>query len=215
MSKKNKNVSRDEINGVGSKEPVVEQSESVLEETPTKVEDKGFVEKLKDVVKPAVKKVEKTVKNKVAELTESNDPAIKNLMNSLKSYGDEVGPGAVNKGPKFVASKNYALYMTLKSVVETKDIKEFTAKMDAVSIVFKDQTKGAFDEFRLHRYDQQWTWGKKSLTTYQNLVTVICTLCDASKRKDAIKLVDLDKAFDVSQVSLSEDGISNIKRYYA
>lgn len=139
------------------------------------------------------------------------------FVNNLINYNTDMDPNAESTlSDEKGAAKNYNLYIQLKDAVETEDYLSFKVKFDIINMAYTVFSKQAFDEFALFRYDQAWSskWGEESLTTFQNLNTVICTLCNIKTRAASLSGLDLDKALDHTVLEITELGINNIKKYY-
>lgn len=140
------------------------------------------------------------------------------FVNSLIAYNTAMNPNDEDnvitdeKG----AARNYNLYIQMKDAIETEDYLVFKSKFDMINMVYVAYAKEAFEEFTLFKYDQAWAskWGELSLTTFQNLNTVICTLCNIKTRAASIDSISLDKSLDLTKIELSEIGVNNIKKYY-
>lgn len=139
------------------------------------------------------------------------------FVNNLVSYNSSMSPNAdeplsEEKG----AAKNYNLYIQIKDCISKTDYKEFKTEFDIINMVYLNYGKDAFDEFALFRYDQAWAskWGNTSLTTFQNLNTVICSLCDIKTRAANLASISLDKSLDTTLLELDEVAVNNIKKYY-
>lgn len=157
-----------------------------------------------------------TVAEKLAKF--SNDVGEYGVfVNNLINYNNSMDPNnEVALSDEKGAAKNYNLYIQVKDAVESEDYLTFKVKFDVINMAYTQFAKGAFDEFALFRYDQAWAskWGEVSLTTFQNLNTLICTLCNIKTRASALASLDLDKALDPTVLELTEVGINNIKKYY-
>lgn len=140
------------------------------------------------------------------------------FVNNLIAYNKAMNPNdeenviTEEKG----AARNYNLYIQIKDAIETEDYLVFKSKFDMINMAYTAFEKEAFNEFALFKYDQSWAskWGELSLTTFQNLNTVICTLCNIKTRAASIDAISLDKSLDITKIELSEIGINNIKKYY-
>ena len=139
------------------------------------------------------------------------------FVNNLIAYNTAMDPNneetlTDEKG----AAKNYNLYIQIKDAIETEDYLAFKSKFDLINMVYTVFNKGAFNEFALFRYDQAWAakWGNISLTTFQNLNTLITSLCDINTRASELSSLSLDKSLDLTKIELSELGANNIKKYY-
>lgn len=157
----------------------------------------------------------KTIKQKLQEISENGPVALRSLISKLDMHNEQCGPKAADRGLPFLAGRHYDLYNTLKQVVETKDQKQFTVKMDIVNLMFLQYKDEAFKDVKLTRGDFYWQWGEKSLETYINLVTLICNLANLETRaKTAKNLISPEKATDIETTTLSEVAVANIRKYY-
>lgn len=139
------------------------------------------------------------------------------FVNNLVSYNKSMSPNAEETlSDEKGAAKNYNLYIQIKDCVSKTDYKEFKTEFDIINMVYLNYAKDAFDEFALFRYDQAWAskWGNTSLTTFQNLNTVICSLCDIKTRAANLASISLDKSLDTTVLELDEIAVNNIKKYY-
>lgn len=139
------------------------------------------------------------------------------FVNNLIQYSKNMDPDSEEtvtdeKG----AARNYNLYIQMRDAIEEEDYLTFKSKFDIINMAYAVYSKGAFNEFALFRYDQAWSakWGDLSLTTFQNLNTLICTLCDISTRASELDSLSLDKSLDLTKIELTELGANNIKKYY-
>lgn len=135
---------------------------------------------------------------------------------NMTDYELAMNPDAPTPTDDKGAGRNYNLYIQIKDTASQEDYDRFKVEFDIVNMVYTQYKDGAFDEFQLFRFDRAWTskWGEKSLTTFQNLNTVICALCDISTRQNNLATIDLDKALDPTKIELSDIAINNIKKYY-
>lgn len=139
------------------------------------------------------------------------------FVNNLIDYNKNMDPNSEEtvtdeKG----AARNYNLYIQMRDAIEEEDYLTFKSKFDIINMAYAVFNKGAFNEFALFRYDQAWSakWGDLSLTTFQNLNTLICTLCDINTRAAELDSLSLDKSLDLTKIELTELGANNIKKYY-
>lgn len=152
-------------------------------------------------------------KAKVRKIADDGMVMFAGIASKIIGYDEAMNP-KIGITEQAGAAKQYDLLNTLKSVINTEDYKVFKAKFDIINLGFRAYSKDSFDEFMLFRFDQKWKWSKKDLTTSQHLSTLISQLCDLSTRADSLKKIDIDRALDASVITLSETGISNIKKYY-
>ena len=153
-----------------------------------------------------------SVEDKLKTISEKAIPTFKQLAAKLIAYNEAMGTGIID--PNLGVGKQLDLANTLKSAVETKDASEFKIKMDIINLTFMAYSNSGFNVYKIFRFDDKWKWNKKDLTTLQNLAMIISTLASLSDRKKNIKKIDLDKALDKDEITLSEDAINNIKSYY-
>jgi len=137
------------------------------------------------------------------------------LIAKLEGYNDIMNPKGVGVTAKVGAGKNYDLYTTIKSVVNSPEFGAFKIKFDIINLMFKANSAGSFSKHNLQRYDLEWTWGSKSLATYQSLAHLISTLADKATRESMLKTkVSLNNALNKDMVELNDNSIEFIKRYY-
>ena len=122
--------------------------------------------------------------------------------------------GTMAVKPSSGAANNYDLYNTIKQAVSDTNPEVFRIKFNIINLAFIAFKNEAFNEFKLHRFDYEWKWGKESLTTYQYLVTAISILADKSTREQEIGKGILDRALDKDAISLNDVAIQNIVKYY-
>jgi hypothetical protein len=135
-----------------------------------------------------------------------------NIVKTLRYYNNQmfefVPNASVGNG------QNYTLYNLLINIVNEKKYDVFKNKFDIVNLIFKELSSKGFYQPSLLRFLDKWIWGVKSLTTYSNLVTLICMLCDKSTRNKNKNKISLDKALDKKTTSFTDQAIENIKKYY-
>ncbi len=182
------------------------QQEEVVEESKVELDGNAIAKLL---AQPGIKIVDK-----LETIRTQGTVPYKMLMTKLFGYNDLMSPNAPSLEPVKGAGRNFDLYTVLKSVVSEEDYTVFKVKFDLVNMVFKTLKGEAYNEYMLHRHDQQWKWGKETLTTYQHLVTIISSLCDMSTRAHSLKHLSLDKALDKNVIVLSDKAIDNITKYY-
>ena len=157
-----------------------------------------------------------TVAQKIAAF--ANDVGdIGKFVNNMVTYNTTMDPNLEESlSDEKGAAKSYNLYILIKDALEQEDYAAFKVKFDIINMIFTNYSATAFDEFALFRYDQAWMnkWGETSLTTFQNLCTLICTLCDIKTRAANLDSIDLDSALDSKKIELTETAINNIRKYY-
>lgn len=201
-----------------SKEPVqVEQTDTNESKEPTqaeKVETKEpvvVIPQETDVLKILSSKI--SFKEKIEAISKSDSVQYRSLANKLLSYNDKMF-GTMAVKPSSGAANNYDLYNTIKQAVSDTNPEVFRIKFNIINLAFIAFKNEAFNEFKLHRFDYEWKWGKESLTTYQYLVTAISILADKSTREQEIGKGILDRALDKDDISLNDVAIQNIVKYY-
>jgi len=158
-----------------------------------------------------------SVKEKLATLSTEADLGISMLVKGLLEYAEEFGPGKPECDGDVVVGKLYGIYNVIKGVVETPDSAEFAVKMDILNLVFREygEPGEAFYPTMLVRYDYLWKWGDAPLKTHQVLCTLISKLADKAGREEAIKKVNINNQFARTGLSISQDTIERIIRYYS
>jgi len=167
----------------------------------------------KDDIAKLLKDPSLTVDEKLQRIMEKGVPVFKSLVSKLIGYREAMSSTGITD-PKFGASKQYDLLMTLKSALSDPDYNSFKVKFDIINLAVMNY-QDAFSTPALCRFDAYWTWNKKDMQTLHNLAIVINTLADLSKRKENIKKVNLTKALDKNTTSLTDGVIANIQKYYA
>jgi len=167
----------------------------------------------KDDIAQLLKDPSLTVDEKLQRIAEKGVPVFKSLVSKLIGYREAMSSTGITD-PKFGASKQYDLLMTLKSALSDPDYNSFKVKFDIINLAVMNY-QDAFSTPALCRFDAYWTWNKKDMQTLHNLAIVINTLADLSKRKENIKKVNLTKALDKNTTSLTDGVIANIQKYYA
>lgn len=164
-----------------------------------------------DVLKILSSKI--SFKEKIEAISKSDSVQYRSLANKLLSYNDKMF-GTMAVKPSSGAANNYDLYNTIKQAVSDTNPEVFRIKFNIINLAFIAFKNEAFNEFKLHRFDYEWKWGKESLTTYQYLVTAISILADKSTREQEIGKGILDRALDKDAISLNDVAIQNIVKYY-
>lgn len=100
-----------------------------------------------------------------------------------------------------------------------KDYETFRAGWNVLSIYFSvyhgsntAQSYSALSEFSTNRFLHAWTKGEDQSNAYKNLITLLRATRNKETRKHDIKTIDLAK---VAPNVISEDGLSNLKKFYA
>lgn len=169
-------------------------------------------------IKVILNKTGITVREKLDLIKYSGPTSLKEAVDKLDKYEAAMNPEIEIKDSSVGATNNYSLYTLIKNIASTRDYEKFKLRFDIINLYFKEYQYSGFNEFLLQRFDEKWSWGEDNLITYQNLITVITSLCDITKRASNLKRLDLDKALDPTVVRpLNTNGgfaIQNIKAYY-
>ena len=169
-------------------------------------------------IKVILNKTGITVREKLDLIKYSGPTSLKEAVDKLDKYETAMNPEIEIKDSSVGATNNYSLYTLIKNIASTRDYEKFKLRFDIINLYFKEYQYSGFNEFLLQRFDEKWSWGEDNLITYQNLITVITSLCDITKRASNLKRLDLDKALDPTVVRpLNANGgfaIQNIKAYY-
>lgn len=188
-----------------------ESQEPVQAELVEKKEPVVTIPQETDVLKILSSKI--SFKEKIEAISKSESVQYRSLANKLLSYNDKMF-GTMAVKPSSGAANNYDLYNTIKQAVSDTNPEVFRIKFNIINLAFIAFKNEAFNEFKLHRFDYEWKWGKESLTTYQYLVTAISILADKSTREQEISKGILDRALDKDAISLNDVAIQNIVKYY-
>ena len=203
-----------------TQEPVQPDTNETQEPEQQEPEQAALVEKKEpvvtvpqetDVLKILSSKI--SFKEKIEAISKSDSVQYRSLANKLLSYNDKMF-GTMAVKPSSGAANNYDLYNTIKQAVSDTNPEVFRVKFNIINLAFIAFKNEAFNEFKLHRFDYEWKWGKESLTTYQYLVTAISILADKSTREQEIGKGILDRALDKDAISLNDVAIQNIVKYY-
>ena len=169
-------------------------------------------------IKVILNKTGITVREKLDLIKYSGPTSLKEAVDKLDKYETAMNPEIEIKDSSVGATNNYSLYTLIKNIASTRDYEKFKLRFDIINLYFKEYQYSGFNEFLLQRFDEKWSWGEDNLITYQNLITVITSLCDITKRASNLKRLDLDKALDPTVVRpLNANGgfaIQKIKAYY-
>jgi len=154
---------------------------------------------------------------KLAAIAADATPVVSVLTRSLLGFAEEFAPGKPEQTPTYVLGKLYNLYNTLQAAINTEDNGEFNIKMDIINLVFRANCghNEAFHPTLLLRYDYLWTWGDVTLKTHQVLCSLICALADRSTREVEIKKVNITNSYAREGLSISQDKIERLIRYYS
>lgn len=188
--------------------------EPELENTPTAQEEVPAPQSLEEVLKFITDKANGTMRERLQSIATSGVMEARLLVSKLLTYNENMWSrvAAADKG----AGYNYDLYNFLLDVMNTGNYNVFKIKMDIISIIFKEFANEGYAEQMLHRFDTEWEkrWGKQSLTTYQNMITVVAMLSDMSTRKKNMERISLDLALTKKDTFFSDTVIANLKKYY-
>lgn len=150
------------------------------------------------------------------EIIKRNGNAItQDTVNKLLNYEAVMGNNGGMIDETQGAAKNYELFLTIRRVIESTDNAEFQALFSLVNLVFKEYSNSAYKEVKLHRFDAQWAGGNKNLTSYQNIATCICMLCDIMQRSNNLKRVNFGVVFDPEKTIFKEVNAQSVIKYYS
>lgn len=153
-----------------------------------------------------------SLKEKLDTIAKQALPKLSMLVVKLLGYNETMRAEVIDS--KVGAPKQYDLYNTLMSVINTVDYNEFKVKFDVVNTVFLAYKDESFKDVKLFRFDNKWTWGSKELITFHHLITIITILADLSKRKENLKKIDMVKALDSTETGITAAVSENIQKYY-
>jgi len=197
-------------------------AEPVVDDVPEKSKDiiSGVSEKQAEVaaflnasdIAQLLKDGSTSVEGKLNLIMDKGVPVFKNLVAKLVAYNEKMKTGIIDE--KSGAAKQYDLFHTIKSVVETDEYDLFKTKFDILNLMFMVKKDEAFNKYAIFRFDTKWTWSKKDLAALQNLSIVISELANLATRKANLKKIDISKALDRNVINLSQKGIDNIQKYY-
>lgn len=166
-----------------------------------------------DDIKTILEDPKMTLDEKLDSIVNSGSPITKFAAVMLE-YEKKMSKETTLIEPNQGAANNYNLFTRLMRVLKEKDFDNFTTYFDVINMIFNKYKDDAYSEFMLHRFDMEWKWGAKELKTYQNLITLICVLCDRSTRASEIRKISLNKVLDLNKTIFTEDIANNIRRYY-
>lgn len=214
MAKEKSNVSEKVV----AEQPVAQQQEVVQE---AQVQKPVVQEPVKESSTVAsVAEIQNIIENPSLSMAEKVNLIVNSKSEATRfaavmmDYQNAMGKEAVLVSETQGASLNYNLYTRLVKVCKTEEYNDFKVLFDVVNFIFELYKDDAYSEFLLHRFSNKWTWGEKQLKTYQNLITLICVLCNRGNRKQALKTISLTKAFDQDRTVFTEVMINNIRKYY-
>jgi len=154
---------------------------------------------------------------KLEEIAARGDLAYRSMVGTLLTHAADFGKGKPEQTPEFVLNKIFNLYNSMKAIVETPDNAEFRTKMDILNLVFINNSNpgDAFHLTKLLRYDYMWQWGAETLKTHQILCVVISALANRSTRETEIKRININNSFARDGLSITQDTIERLIRYYS
>ena len=150
---------------------------------------------------------------KIVWLMENAPIGIRGIVAKLVSYNMQMKPG-LRVNESVGAGHQFDLFNTVNGIIDTEDYKEFKVKMDALNLVYRRFRGESFKDRYLFRFDLQWSRGAKKLKAFNNLQTVITTLCVPADRADNLKKISLDYALDKTTTGISDTAVKNLKKYY-
>lgn len=138
------------------------------------------------------------------------------FVSKIADYCDKMAPKNGIVDSDFGASQNFDLLNTILEVVNFEDVERFKINFDMINAMFLTNNKedDALHWVSVQRFDLQWKYGSRALTTYQNLVHIISTLCDLSTRPQLVDGIDFDKALDKTTTLINDVAKANIVGYY-
>jgi len=154
-------------------------------------------------------------KDKITKIAAEGTMEFRMTAATIVSYIEAVDESKPFVSAANIANKNYNIYNAIRQVVNTEDQANFKTKMRILTHAFVAHKDGAFNEFKLHRYDYAWTWGDKALKTYQHLIVLFTSLSDLATRQDEIKKLDMNAVLDPGAIDLPVDTCDRLKRYFS
>ena len=139
----------------------------------------------------------------------------KMLAANILSYHEFTTNETAHISGAHIAGKNYNLYSAIKQVIETEDNDIFEVKMRMLTSAFIEFKDSSLNEFSLNRYDHNWSWGDKSMKTYQHLVLLFSSLSNLATRKNELKKIDLDAMLDTGIIDINTESCDRLKRYFS
>lgn len=193
---------------------VTEDPDEEVPEVPENPDQTGPEEISEQAISDLLNKKGIPVREKLDTIKKSGPLAFKAIVNKLDSYNEQMNPAVSNLDNKQCANKNFELYTMIKNATNVADNSSFSLRFDIINLYFKEYKNEAFDEFALFRADDAWTWGDDSLQTYQNLITIITSLCDITTRANNIRTIDVAGSLNKSNIDLTLLSKQNIVGYY-
>lgn len=145
--------------------------------------------------------------DKIAQTGSTHEKA---LINALKTYVSTMAPGQT-MDPDAGASRQYHLWMSLRSVIQAAPEQEFK-RLWSIVLAFAEKYKdAAFGERYVMRFAEYWRQDTDELTAFQRLINLIKLTCDPQTREKGLRQVDLTRSLDKG---LSEQGRSRIISFY-
>lgn len=193
----------------GNKEPEVEQP--VLPQPEVGYKENEFNKtNVDDVLKSA-----KTPEEKIKEIDKRTD-SFGQITSQFISYEAVMGKDAPLVDPKRGVGRNYSIYVQIVATAELEDYELFRKEFDVINNLFLAYADSSLSDDRALRFSEIWpsVGTSKELNTYNQLVLLISTLADNTKRKDNLTKIDINKALSKETTVLTDTAVNNIKKYY-
>lgn len=194
---------------------VTEDPDEELPDVPENPDEPGKEEMTEQEISDLLLQKGVPVREKFDTIKKKGPAAFQAIVNKLDSYNEQMNPATSSLDSKQCANKNFELYTMIKNATNVSDNSSFNLRFDIINLYFKEYKDEAFDEFALFRADDAWTWGQNSLETYQNLITIITSLCDITTRANNIRTIDVPKTINDVDSDLTQLSKQNIIGYYA
>lgn len=140
----------------------------------------------------------------------STTPIVKTTAMRLRQYADTMKPGKIQQNG--VGMQRELLGILMHAISEAKDFAEFKEVFKVINYFYSEESKGAFASTHVNRFFNLWTYGTRQRLTLSSMNHVFCTLAKTTTRSEAIKKIDIDKAF--SGTLVGPDRVAWIKRFY-
>jgi hypothetical protein len=225
--------------GRGQTESIQHVDELAVQETKSvsqapRVEDKGIQDTTAAAVAtpvapaptPAVPEVKTTVATTTATAAEAPAPTDfdrlmikvretgtgpqRKLVNDLNSYVENMKKGKPIT-PANGAMQQYALWATLRTVVENHHGDEFRSLWHIVLSFFHYYRDNVFSDRLVFRFADHWQRDKDQLKALQRLLDLIKITADPATRDENKKRVDMARSLEVG---FSEEARSRVLQYY-
>ncbi|EPU3828951.1 hypothetical protein ACVWU4_000932 [Campylobacter coli] len=194
---------------------VTEDPDEELPDIPENPDEPGKEEMTEQEISDLLLQKGVPVREKFDTIKKKGPAAFQAIVNKLDSYNEQMNPATSSLDSKQCANKNFELYTMIKNATNVSDNSSFNLRFDIINLYFKEYKDEAFDEFALFRADDAWTWGQNSLETYQNLITIITSLCDITTRANNIRTIDVPKTINDVNSDLTQLSKQNIIGYYS